>query len=103
MGLQCERMGCKLRHPKREDPSVHTAIDGIMEFDVGDRVIRPVDFHALKSPVIHGEVVASYGEPDQAGPVYAVLWDGDTVPKCGYLSWGIDSEFLGRPSWRIGR
>ena len=73
----------------RAGEAVRTAPDGLPEWDVGDRVARPLDVHKRRSGWRHGEVVAHYAEPAYPS-LYAVLWDGDTRPQQGYVGWGLN-------------
>lgn len=81
-------------------------VDGGPRFRVGDRVTRELfmddgtwsregDACLDRSPLRHGEVVRSYGEPDTgygANPeLYEVRWDDGTTRQ-GYLPHGLEFE-----------
>lgn len=70
------------------------------DYQVGDRVIRPVNVYEEDSPLLHGEVVFKTTEkeryPDHpydiSLPLYDVRWDGkDTINK-SYFWHGLDYE-----------
>lgn len=62
------------------------------KFPVGTRVFRPVDVTDPESPVLHGEVEATYRLPGAGwNEVYLVRWDNGQVQE-GLLPGGLQRE-----------